>query len=51
MTCSTLPVLSHICTSSAFSAVSQCVCLLSEKTGTITHDTCTCHTYIYNSTL
>ena len=51
MTCSTLPVLSHICTSSAFSELPQCVCLLSEKIGTITLDTCTCNTYIYNSTL
>ena len=30
-TCSTLPILWHICTSSAFLELAQCVCLLSEK--------------------
>ena len=51
MTCSTLPILSDICAWCPFSDVPQCVFLLSEKIGTITHDTCTCKKYIYNSTL
>ena len=50
MTCSTFPVLSDICAWCAFSDVPQCVFLLSEKIGKITHDTCKGEKYIYNST-
>ena len=51
MICSTLPILSDICAWCPFSDVLQYVFLLSEKIGTITHDTCICKKYIYNSTL
>ena len=49
-TCSTLSILYDISSSSAFSHVSTCLSLVSEKIGNITHDNCKFEKYMYNST-